>query len=126
MRCVELKFKDFLIAAKEMVDKMDINLVPARNIGVQKNRDNYEEDPEAYFRRSIFLPFFDHLSMKLKIRFIEHRELHSKIQNILLTKCSELNTKEISETVNTFEKQWSNNIKGSTDGLIAEMTMWRR
>lgn len=122
----ELKFKDLFVSAKEMADKMDINLVPPRNIGVQNNRDNYEGGPEAYFRRSIFLPFLDHLAMQLNIRFLEHRELLSKIQNILPTKCSELNQKEISETVNTFAKEWPNDIKGSTDDFIAEMTMWRR
>ncbi|XP_025406829.1 zinc finger MYM-type protein 1-like [Sipha flava] len=122
----ELKFKDLFVAAKEMAEKMSINLVPPRNIGVQKNRDNYEGSPEAYFRRSIFLPFLDHLSMQLKTRFIDHRELLSKIQNILPIKCSELNTKEISETVNTFAKEWPNDIKGSTDDFIAEITMWRR
>jgi len=122
----ELKFKDLFIAAKEMADKMNINLVPSRIVGVQKNRDNYEGDPEAYFRRSIFLPFLDHLSMQLKIRFLEHRELLSKIQNILPTKCSELNTKDINETVNIFEKEWPNDIKGTTDDFIAEMTMWHR
>lgn len=122
----ELKFKDLFVAAKEMAEKMSINLVPPRNIGVQKNRDNYEGSPEDYFRRSIFLPFLDHLSMQLKTRFIDHRELLSKIQNILPIKCSELNTKKISETVNTFAKEWPNDIKGSTDDFISEMTIWRR
>ncbi|CAI6356965.1 unnamed protein product [Macrosiphum euphorbiae] len=127
MRCdSDLKFKSLYAAAKEMADKLDINLAPPRNIGIQKNRDNYEGGPEEYFRRSIFHPFLDHLLMQLKIRFLEHRELLSKIQNILPTKCSELNTKEISETVNTFAKEWPIDIKGSTDDFIAEMTMWHR
>lgn len=65
----ELRFKDMFVAAKEMADKMVINLVAPRNVGIQKNRDNYEGGPEAYFRRSIFVPFLDHLSMQLKIRF---------------------------------------------------------
>ncbi|CAI6356632.1 unnamed protein product [Macrosiphum euphorbiae] len=127
MRCdSDLKFKSLYAAAKEMADKLDINLAPPRNIGIQKNRDNYEGGPEEYFRRSIFHPFLDHLLMQLKIRFLEHRELLSKIQNILPTKCSELNTKEISETVNTFAKEWPIDIKGSTDDFIDEMTMWHR
>jgi len=109
-----------------MADKMDINLAPPRNVGIQKNQDNYEGGQEEYFRLSIFLPFLDHLLMQLKIRFLEHRELLSKIQNILPTKCSELNTKEISETVYTFAKEWPKNIKGFTDDFIAEMTMWHR
>ncbi|KAF0710222.1 zinc finger MYM-type protein 1-like, partial [Aphis craccivora] len=108
---------------KKMADKMDINLAPPRNVGIQKNRDNYEGGPEEYFRRFIFLPFLDHLLMQLKIRFLEYRELLSKIQNILPTMCSELNTKKISETVNAFAKEWLNNIKGSTDDFIAEMTI---
>lgn len=126
MRCdSELKFKSLYAAAKEMAEKMDINLAPPRNIGIQKNRDNYEGGPEEYFRRSIFHPFLDYLLMQLKIRFLEHRELLSKIQNILPTKCSELNTKEISEMINTVAKEWPNNIKGSTDDFIAG-TMWHR
>lgn len=85
---------------------MDINLAPSRNIGIQKNRDNYEGGPEEYFRRSNFNTSLDHLLMQLKIRFLEHQELLSKIQNILPSKCSELNIKEISETANTFIKEW--------------------
>lgn len=63
----ELKFKGLFAAAKVMADKLGINLAPPRNVGVQKNRDNYEDGPEAYFRRSIFLPFLDHLSMQLNV-----------------------------------------------------------
>lgn len=63
-----------------MANKMDINLVPLQNVGAQKNWDNYEGSLEIYFRRSIFLPFLDHLSMWLKIRIFKHRELLSKIQ----------------------------------------------
>ncbi|VVC37788.1 Hypothetical protein CINCED_3A003536 [Cinara cedri] len=53
--------------------------------------------------------------------YVDVSRLHVKIE-----KCSELNTEEISETVNTFAKEWPNDIKGSTDDFIAEMTMWRR
>lgn len=43
----ELKFKDLIVAAKVMADKMDINSVPPRNVGVQKDRDDYKGVPEA-------------------------------------------------------------------------------
>ncbi|KAL4122809.1 hypothetical protein QTP88_015081 [Uroleucon formosanum] len=76
----ELKFKSLYAAAKEMAEKIDFNLAPPRNVGIQKNRDNYEGGPEEYFGRS----------------------------------------------VNTFAKEWPNDIKGSTDDFIAEMTMWHR
>lgn len=65
MRCdSDLKFKSLYAAAKEMADKMDINLASPQNVGIQKNRDNYEGGPEEYFRRSIFLLFLDHLLMQ--------------------------------------------------------------
>lgn len=65
-----------------MTANMDINLVLSRNVGIQKNRDNHEGSPKAYFRRSMFLLLLDQFSIQLKMSFFEHRELRSKIQNI--------------------------------------------
>jgi hypothetical protein len=65
---------------------------------------NYKGVPETYYRRSIFIPFLDHLLDQLKFRFLNHRELLSKIQNILPTKCCELTTEEVVVTAKTFRK----------------------
>ncbi|KAE9523789.1 hypothetical protein AGLY_015849 [Aphis glycines] len=67
-----------------------------------------------------------HLFDQLKSRFLDHRELLSKIQNILPTKCSELTTEEIVLTVKTFRKEWPNDIEGSDEDLESDITMWRR
>lgn len=97
-----------------------------RRVKRQHNRENYEGDPEPYFRRSIFIPFLDHYLDQLKSRFLVHQDLLSKIQNILPEKCIELNANEIQSTVDIFEAEWPNDITGSTEDFVAEITMWRR
>lgn len=91
----EDKFKSIFVKALEIASTVDVHLVVPRYVKRQQNRDNYEGDPETYYRQSIFIPFLDHLLNQLKSRFLDHRELLSKIQNILPTKCSELTTEEI-------------------------------
>jgi len=122
----EEKFKSIFVKALEIAGTVDVRLVFPRYVKRQQNRDNYEGDPETYYRRSSFILFLDHLLDQLKSRFLDHRELLSKIQNILPTKCSELTTEEIVLTVKTFRKEWSNDIKGSDEDLESDITMWRR
>lgn len=107
-------------------EKIDIELLVPRRAGRQQNRDNYEGGPETYFRRSIFIPFLDHFSSQLSSRFLNHRNLLSRIQNILPTKCTELTTDEIRTTVQTLVAEWPNDLTGSTEEFTAEIAMWRR
>lgn len=125
-RNAETTFKDMFNAAQKIAEKVDVNLVVPRLAGRQKNRDNYEGGPEEYFRSSILIPFLDHLLEQLESRFLKHRELLSKIQNILPYKCTELDSEGIRATVATFEAEWPNDMTGSVDDFVAEFTMWRR
>lgn len=84
---VETTFKSMFASAEEIASKVYVDLVIPQLAGWQQNRDNYEGGPEEYFRRSIFVPFLDNFLQQLRSRFLEHREMLSKIQNILPLKC---------------------------------------
>lgn len=120
------QFNNIFVTAKEKAEKVGVELMNPRRVKRQHNRENYEGGPEPYFRRSIFIPFLDHYSDQLKSRFLVHQDLLSKIQNILPEKCIELNANEIQSTVDIFEAEWPNDITGSTEDFVAEITMWRR
>jgi len=122
----EETFKSVFVKALEIADTVDVRIVVPRNVGRQQNRNNNERDPETYYRRSIFITFLDHLLDQHKYRLLDYRELLSKIQNILPTKCSELTTEEIIVIVKTFRKEWPNDLKGSDKDLESDTTMWRR
>lgn len=122
----ETIFNSMFDAAQKIAEKVDIKLVIPRFVQRQKNRDNYEEYPQTYFRWSIFVPFLDHFLEQLQSRFIEYHELLSKIQNILPSKCLKLDREEIRMTIEIFEKEWPNDIKGSVDDFVAEIITWQR
>lgn len=123
-RNAKREFKQIFMEAKKTAEEVGIELVVPRRRGVK--RGNYEGEPEQYFRQSIFIPFLDHFLSELASRFLNHRDLLSRIQNILPTKCTELDAEKIRTTVQTFEAQWPNDNMGSTEEFVAEMTMWRR
>ncbi|XP_055907106.1 zinc finger MYM-type protein 1-like isoform X1 [Eupeodes corollae] len=122
----ETRFGSIFTEAKEMADKMGLQLVVPRIIAKQTKRDNYAGSPEEYFRRSVYVPFLDHLLVQLKCRFLDHRELISKIQNILPDKCCKLHEEEMKRTVEVFTHEWPDDIRGCFDDFLAEMRMWRR
>lgn len=125
-RNAKREFKRIFAEAKETAEKVGIELLTPRRAGRQLNRDNYVGDPETYFRLSIFIPFLDHFSNQLNSRFLQHRNLLSRIQKILPTRCTDMNTEEIRATVQTFEAEWPNDLAGSTAEFVAEITIWRR
>ncbi|KAK4886129.1 hypothetical protein RN001_002400 [Aquatica leii] len=122
----DLEFKNLFALAKTAADKIGVNLVPPLRIGMQRNRSNYEGDPETYFRRSIYVPFLDYFIDQLNSRFFNHRELLSKIQNILPSKCTDLDSEAVHKTVEIMEEQWTTDFVGTKEEFVVEFVMWRR
>ena len=64
----------------------DINL--PRITSTQTKRDNVSaKNPEEYYKRVMFLPFFDHLSTQLEERFTNHADLIFFLKVVLPNKC---------------------------------------
>ncbi|XP_044574048.1 52 kDa repressor of the inhibitor of the protein kinase-like [Drosophila ananassae] len=105
------KFSEIFILATEAAETIDAELTVPRRVGRQKNRDNYEGGVEDYYRRSIYIPFLDKYSEELESRFLEHRNILSRIQNIIPEKCADIDVSELHDTVQTLKEEWPNDIR---------------
>ncbi|XP_039969236.1 uncharacterized protein LOC120781178, partial [Bactrocera tryoni] len=112
-------------SVKTIAAELDLEIKNPRLAKRQTNRDNYEGDLEEYYRRSIYIPFLDNFLDQINERFLKHRELLSKIENILPNKCINLDAIEMQETVRILEKQWSADAE-DPDDFVAEFRMWKR
>ncbi|XP_050337620.1 52 kDa repressor of the inhibitor of the protein kinase-like [Bactrocera neohumeralis] len=121
----EQSFKLIFESVKTIAAELDLEIKIPRLAKRQTNRDNYEGEPEEYYRRSIYIPFLDHFLDQINERFLKHRELLSKIENILPNKCVNLDVIEMQETVRVLEKQWSADVE-DPDDFVAEFRMWKR
>ncbi|XP_039970116.1 uncharacterized protein LOC120782025 [Bactrocera tryoni] len=117
----EQSFKLIFESVKTIAAELDLEIKIPRLAKRQTNRDNYEGEPEEYYRRSIYIPFLDNFLDQINERFLKHRELLSKIENILPNKCINLDVIEMQETVRVLEKQWSADVEDR-----AEFIMWKR
>jgi len=73
---LESNFKNVFKQATETAEIL-------RRVKNQMHRENYAGNPEAYYRKSIFIPFLDHYLDQLSSRFLDHSKPLLKIQNIL-------------------------------------------
>lgn len=73
----------------------------------QQHRANYEPtSAENFCRVSVFIPFIDHFISQLEIRFTEHKNTLSTVQNFISNKLVKLSENEV-ETSTEVSKQWS-------------------
>lgn len=63
---------------------------------------------------------------ELHTKFLTHREILSNIQNIIPTKCVELEAGELTKTVHALETKWPNDVLGTSEDFEAEIKMWQR
>ncbi len=97
-----------------------------RRLGRQKNRDSYFGNAKEYYRRSIFIQFFDKYLEELGTSLLEHQALLSMIQNSIPAKGAKLDEEEIKEMAHFFEEKWPNDITGSTEDLQLDIKLWKR
>ncbi|CAI6352232.1 unnamed protein product [Macrosiphum euphorbiae] len=98
-------------------------MIIPRRVKNQIHRENYAGSPEAYYRKSIFIPFLDNYLDQLSSKFLDHSTLLLKIQNILPSKCITLDTDGIEETAHTLITEWQNEILGTSEDQIAKIVM---
>ena len=120
------KFAEMFKSATQIAEKIGTEITVPRRAERQNNRENCNGNAEEYYRRSIFIPFLDKYLEELDRRFLEHRTLLSRIQNIVPAKCAELDEEELNKTVHVFEEEWPNDVTGTTEDLQFDMKMWKR
>lgn len=123
----ELKFRELFTIAQELATQIGEEVKMPRVINRQVHRENYQCDsPEDYFRIAVFIPFVDHFICQLDQRFLNHKQVLCKIQNIIPNKIVNLTEAEVNETVDVISMQWPNALTTSEIICKKEMLLWQQ
>lgn len=103
----EIKFNEIFMAAKELAEEIGASIEIPRITARQVYRDNYEaSSPEIYYRLSVFDCFIDHFISHINERFLKHKDVLQKIENILPNVIVNLDEGEINKSIESILKQW--------------------
>lgn len=104
---VMAKFSELFTSAQKIAAEIQTEIRIPRIAKTQLYRANYQStDPEEYYRISVFIPFIDHFVNQLKARFLKHKGILTKIQNVLPNKIVNLDEIEINETIDQMLLLW--------------------
>lgn len=114
----EIVFSDLFKNLIKRSNEMDIEIKIPRLAKRQKHRNNFStENPEDYFRVSVFIPFIDSIIQQLNDRFNNHKEIISGFQ-VLINPCAKSDlhhlVKYYQEDVESYEK------------VVSEVDLWHR
>lgn len=123
----ETKFQELFIIARKLTEEIGEEIKTPRIANRQTHRENYQcNSPEEYYRIAVFIPFIDHFISKLDQRFLKHKLVLSKIQNIIPNMIVNLNETEIKETVEVISMQWPNMLTTSNIICKNEVLLWQQ
>lgn len=89
---VDSNFAEIFSNALSTCETLNIEVGKPRICGRQIHRSNYQSDSdEDYFKKSIFIPYLDHLILALKTRFSKEHEIVFSLFNILPKNIKSLN-----------------------------------
>ena len=89
----------------------------------QRNRPNIEtENPEEYFRITIFLPLLDDIIEQINGRFSRHNQNSLKLSYLLPSKISKASSSSITETFTFYKKFFPNKSIEQAEG---EFDVWK-
>lgn len=130
-RCTaDVCFKDVFQEAKEIAEKTNFEMNIPRTSKFQKNRANYPtNDPETYFRLSVFIPILDSILEDFKSRFpketLELYNLHVCMPEYLIAN----STQDISNELECLVKRYSGLFVVTSSEmkclLKGELQLWR-
>lgn len=104
---VMAKLHELFTSAQKIVAEIQAEIHIPRIAKAQLHRANYQTvDPEEYYRVSVFIPFIDHFVNQLKLRFLKHKAILTKIENILPNKIVKLDETEINASIDQILLQW--------------------
>lgn len=120
------KFETLFEIAKMLANEVDAEIKLTRIAHKQQNRDNYRDSVEEYYRLSVFIPFLDHVIGQLNERFLRHKNILAKIENVLPNKIINLNENDLNATIDEFIIQWPI-INTTSDNVIKkEALLWQQ
>lgn len=124
----EGKFFTLFKSAEEKSNELGEEIKLPRIAQHQRNRDNYETNsPEAYYRLALFIPFVDHFIAHMNERFLKHKEILRKIQNVLPNKIQSINESELFDSIDSILLQWPEISMSSNDDVIKnESNLWQQ
>ena len=77
-------FHNLFVTVTDIAAKHDIELKLPRKTGRQIHRENYpSNDPEEYYRQSVYIPYIDNMLTQLNERFEVHNRICLRLQGIL-------------------------------------------
>uniref|UniRef100_A0A8D8THQ5 Zinc finger MYM-type protein 1 n=1 Tax=Cacopsylla melanoneura TaxID=428564 RepID=A0A8D8THQ5_9HEMI len=118
-------FQTLYVLAQNLAQEIEVEIKKPRTAKIQRNRSNYDVDNvEDYYRISIFNPFLDHFISQLDLRFLKHKHVLSKIENILPSRITSINQSGIEETVKILCEQWQ---RGDAIEIliVKELELWQ-
>lgn len=81
---------------------------------------------EDYYKLSIYISFIDHILSQMEFRFLKHRQILSRIQNVLPDKIITVDENEINKTIENILIQWPD-IGSNSDVIIKKKALlWQR
>ena len=92
------RYSDIFIATKNLADEIGLDLKPPRQAQRQINRANPQiEDPEQYFKVTVYIPYLDSLVSSLETRFTEENKPAYSLLSLHPYRMAKLNRNEFKE-----------------------------
>ncbi|CAI6358376.1 unnamed protein product [Macrosiphum euphorbiae] len=112
-------FEVIFLAAKKIADKFNVTMTIPRINKRQVHRINVQtNNPEEYFRISVFIPYLDSFISQLKSRFLNHIDILSSFHSLF----DENSTKEEFKILAVFYEEDLN----GNNSIIEEFQLWQR
>lgn len=120
-------FKAIYEQAVRKAENFDISIRKPRTVSKQTLRSNIPADTiEDYFRRTIFIPFIDHVITQLHERFTEHQNLLKRFFTLLPSGRDELNEVSMQDFHELCEFYANDLFSTNAAILDAELMLWHQ
>lgn len=120
------EFQKLFEKVHDMADKYDVEIRLPRLVGRQFHRANPQvNNPEEYYRVTLFIPFLDAFLTTLKERFTSHRNLFEGFSNLIPSSIEKLNnwTDSLDQLIEFYEEDGILRGKATTQ---AEFQLWHQ
>ena len=121
------EFAVIFTAVTKTCEEFDVPIRVPRISKRQQHRNNIQtEDPESYFRISVFIPFLDSFCQQLKERFLLHSKILEDFMCLLPSVPSERPDENQVKSLERLVTLYASDLDCSNDIAIAEQQLWYR
>lgn len=116
----EVVFKSIFQKNSSLCEKFEVSVTIPRRAKQQIHRDNYPaDDPETFFRQSVYIPYMDQLISELESRFQDQGETCSLLWCLIPKFC----TSATGDQINRLLEKYQTDIESSTV-VLPEVKRW--